>query len=44
MGHVACMVQMRNAYKTLFEKAERKRILGRSRHRWYYNMSWILRE
>jgi hypothetical protein len=32
-GHAACMVQMRNAYTILVEKPDRKRTLGRPRHR-----------
>jgi hypothetical protein len=35
---------MRNVYVTLFGKAERKRPLGRYRHRWQDNMRWVLRE
>jgi hypothetical protein len=33
VGHVAWMGQMKNAYKVLVGKLERKRPLGRHRHR-----------
>jgi hypothetical protein len=32
-GHVACMGEMRNAYKILVEKPERKTPLGRPRRK-----------
>jgi hypothetical protein len=40
--HVACMGEMRNAYSISVEKPERKRPLGRPRHKWEENMKWIL--
>jgi hypothetical protein len=33
-GHVACIHKIRKAYKILIGKPERKRPLGRPRHRW----------
>jgi hypothetical protein len=33
-GHVACMVEMRNAYSILVGRPEGKRHVGRARHRW----------
>jgi hypothetical protein len=33
VGHVACMGEMRSAYKMLLRKSEGKRPLGRPRHR-----------
>jgi hypothetical protein len=36
--HVACMGDMRNAYKVLARKPEGKRPLGRARHRWENNI------
>jgi hypothetical protein len=35
---------MRNAYNILIGKPERKRSLGRLRHRWEYNIRMDLRE
>jgi hypothetical protein len=32
-GHVTCMGEMRNAYKILVRKPQRRRLLGRPRHR-----------
>jgi hypothetical protein len=34
VGHVAHVGEMSNAYNTLVGKSERKRPLGRRRHRW----------
>jgi hypothetical protein len=44
MEHVACMEVMRNAFKILVRKHERKRPLGRHRHRWEINIRMHLRE
>jgi hypothetical protein len=33
-GHVARMGEMRNAYKNMVRKPERKRLLGRTSLRW----------
>jgi hypothetical protein len=38
MGHLARIVEMRNPYKVLIEKPERKMPLGRPRHRYKYNI------
>ena len=38
------MEQSRNAYRVLVEKPERKRSLGRPRHRWEDNIKMDLRE
>jgi hypothetical protein len=43
-GHVACIGQMRNAYKVLVGKPESKRPLGRTRRKWAYNIRTGLRE
>jgi hypothetical protein len=43
-GHAACMGEVRNAYKTLVRKPERKRPLGRCRHRWEDNIRMDLME
>jgi hypothetical protein len=42
-GHVARMGEMRNAYKMLVGKPERKRPLGRSRRRWEDNIKMDLK-
>jgi hypothetical protein len=42
--HVECMGEIINAYKMLVIKPERKRPLGRSRHRWEDNINVGLRE
>jgi hypothetical protein len=36
--HVACMEEMRKAYSVLVGKSERKRPLGKHRHRWEDNI------
>jgi hypothetical protein len=41
MGHVARMVEKRNAYRLLVGKPEGKRPLGRPRRRWII-LGWIL--
>jgi hypothetical protein len=41
-GHVARILEKRNAYRILVEKTEGKRPLGRPRRRWVDNMKiWI---
>jgi len=42
-GHVARMGQVRNSY-ILIEKPERKRILGRPKHRWEDNIRMDLKK
>jgi hypothetical protein len=42
MGNVACMGEMRNAYKILVVKPEEKRPLGRPRYRWKDNIKMYL--
>jgi len=42
-GHIARMGKMRNIYKILVGKPERKRPLGRPRHRWEGNIRLYLR-
>jgi hypothetical protein len=37
-GHVACLCQMKNAYKIMFRKPEGKRLLGRPKCRWEGNI------
>jgi hypothetical protein len=44
MGHVACIVEMRNEYNILVGKPEGKRIFGRPRHRWENHIRLDLRE
>jgi hypothetical protein len=44
VGHVAHMGEMRNAYKILVRKPERKRSLRRPRHRWEGNIRMDPRE
>jgi hypothetical protein len=41
--HVARMGEMRNAYKRLVGRPERKRTLGRHRSRWEYSIRMYLR-
>jgi hypothetical protein len=43
-GHVARMGERKNAYRILVGKPERKRPLGRPRHRWMDNVKMDLRE
>jgi hypothetical protein len=43
-GHVAHMLEKRNAYKILARKPEEKRPLERPRHRWENNIRVDLRE
>jgi len=42
MCHVAYMVEMRNAYKTLIRKPERKKLLVRAKYQWEDDMRMIL--
>jgi hypothetical protein len=44
MEHVACMGEMRNAYKILVRKSEGKRPFGRPRPRWEDNIRMDLTE
>jgi len=44
VGHVACMGEMRNVYKTFTGKPERKKPCGRQRHRLYDNIRKDLKE
>ena len=43
-GHVAGMGESRDVYMVLVGKSERKRPLGRPRHRWEYNIKMDLQE
>jgi len=43
-GHIACMGEMRCACKILVGKPERKRPLGRLRHRWEHSIRTDVRE
>jgi hypothetical protein len=43
-GHVARMVEKRNAYRILVGKPKAKRQLGRPRRRWVENIKMDLRE
>jgi hypothetical protein len=43
-GHVAGMMEKRNAYRILVGKSERKNPLESSRRRWVYNIKIDLRE
>jgi len=43
-GHAACMREVRNVYKILVGKPERKRPCGRPRRRWEDNMRMGVRE
>jgi hypothetical protein len=43
-GHVALMVEKRNAYRILLGKLEGKRPLGRPRCRWVHNIKMDLKE
>jgi hypothetical protein len=43
-GNVAHMGEKRNAYEVLMGKPDRKRPLGRPRHRWEENTETVLRE
>jgi len=44
VGHVACMGEMRKAYKILMRRPEGKRLLGRFRHKWEDSIRMDLRE
>jgi hypothetical protein len=43
-GHVALMVEDRRVHRVLVRKPERKKPLGRPRHRWEYNIKMDLQE
>jgi hypothetical protein len=43
-GYVACVGETRSTYKILIKKPERKRPLGRYRHRWEDDIRMDLRE
>jgi hypothetical protein len=43
-GHVACVVEMRNAYNILIGKTKGKRPLGKPKRRWKYNIRMDIRE
>jgi hypothetical protein len=43
-GHVACMREGKGVYRVLGGRPERKRPLGRPRHRWEDNIKMDLRE
>jgi hypothetical protein len=43
-GHVACMGEVRGAYRALVGKPEGRRPLGRPRRRWEDNIKMDLRE
>jgi len=38
VGQVACVQEMKNAYKILVQKPEGKRPLGRPKYKWKYNI------
>jgi hypothetical protein len=44
VGQLTCMGDMRSAYKSVVGVPERKRLLGRPRHRWEDNIRMNLRE
>jgi hypothetical protein len=44
VGHIARMREMRNVYNILVGKPERKRPLGRYKHRWKDDIRMDLRE
>jgi hypothetical protein len=44
VGHVACMRNKRNTYRSLVWKPDGKRPLGRPRRRWVDNIKMDLRE
>jgi len=43
-GHVVCMGESRGVYRVFVEKPDRKRTLGRPRHRWEDNIKMDLKE
>jgi len=43
-GHVACMVEWRDAYRVLVGEIEGERLLRRSRRRWEDNIKMDLQE
>jgi hypothetical protein len=44
VGHVACMWEKRNAYKVLVGKSDRRKPLGRPRHKWEDNNKMDFRD
>jgi hypothetical protein len=44
VGHVASMGEGKGVYRVLVGKPERKRPLGRPRHRWEDNIKLVLRQ
>jgi hypothetical protein len=42
--HMTHTEERRGTYRVLMVKLEVKRLLGRSRHRWTYNIKWILKK
>jgi len=44
VGHIACMGEMRSAYKSLVGKPEGTRPLRRLRHRWEDSLRMDLKE
>jgi hypothetical protein len=42
--HVACVGEIINEYRILFENLERMRLLGRPMHRWRDNIKIVLNE
>jgi hypothetical protein len=44
VGHVACTGEKRGAYRILVGRPERRRPLGRPRHRWEDNIRMDLQE
>jgi hypothetical protein len=43
-GHIARMWEKRNAYRIMVGKSDRKRLLGRPRHRLVHNIKMDLKE
>jgi hypothetical protein len=43
-GHLACLGEIRSAYKILIRKPKRRRPLGIARHRWEDNIKTDLKE
>ena len=44
MGHMAHNEESRGTFRILMKKLEVRRPLGRSRHRWNYNIKYILKK
>jgi len=43
-GHVARIGEIKNVYKILAMKPERKRPLGRTKHRWKVLLKWFFKK